>query len=75
MESASWLPQSQVFADTQRVDLFNDPKWETAYHPGRGARETDGRSRWSAMKSALLHRAPHQRGQPKKRGQHLKTPA
>lgn len=75
MESASWLQPSQVFADTQRVDLFNDPKWETSPYPARAAREADGRSRWALMKSALRHRAPHRRGQPKRRGQHLKTPA
>jgi hypothetical protein len=65
---------SQVFADTQRVDLFNDPKWETTPYPGRVARETDGRSRWAAVMAVLLHRAPSKGGQPKKRGQHLKTP-
>jgi hypothetical protein len=74
-ESSSWLPPSQIFADTQRIDLFNDPKWETSPSPSRGSRETDGRSRWSAMKAVVFHRAPHKRGQPKRRGQHLKTPA
>jgi hypothetical protein len=75
MESASWLPPSQIFADTQRVDLFNDPKWETTHYPSRAARETDGRSWWTAMKAVLFHRAPPKGGSPKRRGQHLKTPA
>jgi hypothetical protein len=71
MESASWLPPSQVFADTQRVDLFNDPKWETSHYPSRGARQSDGRSWWAGLKAVL-----HPKGAtPKKRGQHLKTPA
>ena len=31
--SASWFDPSQVFADTQRVDLFNDPPWVAAPEP------------------------------------------
>jgi hypothetical protein len=30
--SPSWFHPSQVFTDTQRVDLFDDPKWETMSH-------------------------------------------
>jgi hypothetical protein len=27
-DSQSWSDPSQAFTDTQRVDLFNDPRWE-----------------------------------------------
>ncbi|HTZ10268.1 MAG TPA: hypothetical protein VMB72_14425 [Acidimicrobiales bacterium] len=67
-----WLDTSQVFADTRRIDLFNDPAWGTASAgPGRGtaAPERAGRSwlgTWRTARSALsLH----------KRGAHSRKPA
>jgi hypothetical protein len=66
------LSPSQIFADTQRVDLFNDPKWETSppTYPSRGAaKATDSRSRWAVMKAVLMRRAPQ------KRGRHSQNPA
>jgi hypothetical protein len=63
-ESASWLHPS-VFTDTQRVDLFNDPKWETAPPPAViGAQDgRDGASRWVLMKAMALRLVPMKRGQ------------
>ena len=59
-----WYDQSQVFSDTRRVDLFNDPPWETPPPPGHtSVLERPGPSRWTAVKSALL-------GSVMKRGQH-----
>lgn len=31
-DESSWSDPSQVFTDTQRVDLFNDPRWESSSH-------------------------------------------
>ena len=28
-EQSLWSDASQVFSNTQRVDLFNDPRWES----------------------------------------------
>jgi hypothetical protein len=62
--AASWFDPSQVFADTQRVDLFNDPPWVADPDPRRvnagGTREA---SRWTMAKSALVSRLPIRRGQ------------
>jgi len=33
----SFMHASQVFTDTQKVDLFNDPRWEASSVPERGA--------------------------------------
>jgi hypothetical protein len=62
----SWSDPSQVFADTQRVDLFNDPPWVAAPDPsprrpaGGGGREG---SRWTTAVSAVVSRLPRKRGQ------------
>jgi hypothetical protein len=68
-ESQSWLPPSQVFADTQKVDLFNDPRWETT--PGSPARRPvadESRRRptrvigkASAFRRVLMKRGRHSR--------------
>ena len=29
-EQSLWSDASQVFSNTQRVDLFNDPRWESS---------------------------------------------
>jgi hypothetical protein len=65
-ESTSWFHPSQVFADTQRVDLFDDPKWETSplTYPGRSVpREPRARSFRSLLKSAAVRLVPMKRGQ------------
>ncbi len=64
--SASWFDPSQVFADTQRVDLFNDPPWVVA--PDPSLRRTvvvgdRGPSWWELAKSAVVSRVPMKRGQ------------
>ncbi len=64
--SVSWFDPSQVFADTQRVDLFNDPPWVAAPDPspkratGPGPREA---SRWAMAKIAVASRLAIRRGQ------------
>ncbi len=64
--SVSWFDPSQVFADTQRVDLFNDPPWVAPPEPsprrptGSGTREG---SRWMMAKTAVVSRLPIKRGQ------------
>jgi hypothetical protein len=64
--SVSWFDSSQVFSDTQRVDLFNDPPWVAAPEPaprrstGWGSREG---SRWTMAKTAVVSRLPIKRGQ------------
>jgi hypothetical protein len=64
--SVSWFDSSQVFSDTQRVDLFNDPPWVAAPEPaprrstGGGSREG---SRWTMAKTAVVSRLPIKRGQ------------
>jgi hypothetical protein len=71
-ESELWFHPSQVFTDTQRVDLFNDPKWETAplRAPGRvRGDDVEGLSVWSLAKSAMARLVPM------KRGQHSHNPA
>jgi len=63
--SVSWFDSSQVFSDTQRVDLFNDPPWVAAPEPsprrspGGGTREG---SRWTLAKSAVVSRLAIKRG-------------
>ncbi len=64
--SGSWFDSSQVFADTQRVDLFNDPPWEAAPEPSpRRANAGGGRegSRWAVAKTAVVSLLPMKRGQ------------
>jgi hypothetical protein len=59
-----WYDPSQVFADTRRVDLFNDPPWETPPPSGHtSVLERHSASRWASVKTAL-------RGSVMKRGQH-----
>jgi hypothetical protein len=64
--SISWFDPSQVFADTQKVDLFNDPPWVAPPEPAPrrategGSRET---SRWTLAKSAVASLLPIKRGQ------------
>jgi hypothetical protein len=65
-ESVSWYDPSQVFADTRRVDLFNDPPWVAAPDPspkrpsGGGVREI---SRWTTVVAAVVGRLTVKRGQ------------
>jgi len=64
--AASWFDPSHVFADTQKVDLFNDPPWDAAPDPGsKRANSGDAReaSRWTTAKSAVVSRLPMKRGQ------------
>ncbi len=63
---ASWYDPSQVFADTQRVDLFNDPPWEATLPPSP-RRTSEGRARdtswWASAKTAVVGRVAVKRGQ------------
>jgi len=60
---ASWFDASQVFADTQRVDLFDDPAWETS-PAAVDARERDtGPSRWATLKASVAGWTLLKRGQ------------
>jgi len=64
--SASWFDPSQVFADTQRVDLFNDPPWHAVPDPSprrATAVEERGPSWWAMAKTAVVSRVPIKRGQ------------
>jgi hypothetical protein len=63
--SASWFDPSQVFADTHRVDLFNDPPWELTppSAPRRAiAEESRAVSWWTMAKTAVVNRVPAKRG-------------
>jgi len=64
-ESQSWFNPSEVFADTQRVDLFNDPRWETTSHSSP-KRSADGKSRrpsrWTTPKANTFRRLLMKRG-------------
>jgi hypothetical protein len=61
----AWFDHSQVFADTQKVDLFNDPPWETAVgsSPRRVTDDMDRPSWRSVAKHFLLGRVLVKRGQ------------
>ena len=64
--SVSWFDPSQVFADTQRVDLFNDPPWVAAPDPSpkrSAAPAPRHTSRWTVAKSAVVSLLPLRRGQ------------
>ncbi|MGD0380473.1 MAG: hypothetical protein ABSC30_10865 [Acidimicrobiales bacterium] len=64
--NGSWFDSSQVFSDTQRVDLFNDPPWEAAPDPSpRRASVGGGReeSRWALAKTVVVSLLPSKRGQ------------
>jgi len=60
------MDRSQVFADTQRIDLFDDPAWEVAPVGARRVTTTDRQAQqswWAALRSVV--------GRPLlKRGQH-----
>ena len=68
-DSLPWSDPSQTFTDTQRVDLFNDPRWETAPREvARGAVAIDPQRpvRWTmgsitAVWHALTGRGKHSR--------------
>jgi hypothetical protein len=62
--SASWFDPSQVFADTQRVDLFDDPPWEATPRAQRAAVADRPRatSWWAVAKTAVVSRVPLKRG-------------
>ena len=60
--TASWFHPSQVFSDTQKVDLFSDPPWETSSDPSP-RRPQNGRSGLSKMKTLGLRRMLSKRGQ------------
>ena len=62
--SSPWYDSSQVFADTRRVDLFDDPPWEAAPPTAdRRMLEQEDRlgSRWT-VKSSFLGRVLNKRG-------------
>jgi len=64
---APWLDTSQVFADTRRIDLFDDPAWETTRRTGSrdavGVGDRPGRASWlGALRSARTALSLHKRG-------------
>ena len=64
-ESVSWFDSSQVFSDTQKVDLFNDPPWVAAPDPSpkRPAAADDREtSRWTMALTAVMSRLSVKRG-------------
>jgi hypothetical protein len=68
-EPRSWNDPSQTFADTQRVDLFNDPRWEA---PGRSSTRGGPAARspeagWVGARLAAVRRALGERGQHSRR--------
>ncbi len=70
-ESPSWLDASEVFTDTQRVDLFNDPRWETTVRPSARrvmADEPRGGPRGTIAKALAFRRVLM------KRGRHSRNP-
>jgi hypothetical protein len=59
-DSPSWSDPSQAFTDTQRVDLFNDPRWEISpRHAARGDLATDTQRpvRWAVGSVAAVWHA------------------
>ena len=62
----SWFDSSQVFADTNRIDLFDDPPWNTAVRPRpRKNNSQEARPSWRSMVKRVAF--GHSLG---KRGQH-----
>jgi hypothetical protein len=64
-ESTSWFHPSQVFADTSRIDLFDDPKWETSLPTTSSrptAKEVNVHSLGGLMKAAAFRLIPMKRG-------------
>ena len=56
-ESASWFDPSQVFSDTRKVDLFNDPPWEATTRPSprpAGDEHRGAPSWWTTAKTAVV---------------------
>ena len=63
--SSPWYDSSQVFADTRRVDLFDDPPWDTTPPAPAGravAVEDDAGTRWTVVRSTFLGRVLTKRG-------------
>jgi len=60
-ESMAWSDPSQVFTDTQRVDLFNDPKWETTDSLPRRSAASGLGARWGGVRRILVKRGRHSR--------------
>ncbi len=60
-----WPDPSQVFSDTQRVDLFNDPRWESppdspgrrlpAERPAPARRRSGALAYWRSMTKRGQH--------------------
>jgi hypothetical protein len=66
MDSGWWFHPSQVFTDTERIDLSNDPRWETTSHSSTRrlvADGTDGRTKWATAKWDTVRRVLVKRGQ------------
>jgi hypothetical protein len=63
--SFQWYDSSEVFSDTRRVDLFNDPPWETPSPPSARATTLEARpASWRAtVKAAVAGRIFTKRGQ------------
>jgi hypothetical protein len=64
-DSLSWIDPSEVFTDTQRVDLWNDPRWETTVRvaPKRAGSDDERRSWRSTLAVATrLGRVLKKRG-------------
>ena len=66
-----WLGElraSRAFADTQRVDLFNDPPWETSWRPLRVMpMEARRPSWWTTAKSVVASNPLVKRGRHSRR--------
>jgi len=60
-ESIAWSDPSQVFTDTQRVDLFNDPKWETTESSPRRSAASGLGARLGSVRRILVKRGRHSR--------------
>jgi len=64
--SFQWYDSSEVFSDTRKVDLFNDPPWETPSPPpsARAATLEERPASWRAtVKAAVAGRIFTKRGQ------------
>jgi len=63
-QPTSWLPESHVFTDTQRVDLFDDPPWEMTPDESRRAASDAARRpfRRATDRTTTLRRVLRKRG-------------
>jgi len=65
-ESTSWVDPSQVFTDTHKVDLFNDPPWELV-SPTSARQAVDDETRrprrWTTGTATAFRRILMKRGQ------------